>query len=141
MLCIVTFMVTTSSPIKLAFTLTLCSLAATLSVYSSTSNVFPCCALVISFSSGIIILFCYSRTITLYERKNKAYKSTILAIPVIILFITLERGDNLIRPIKKCLIEINCPIIVAMMGLILCCIVAINVRIVNPSKQLIRSYL
>ena len=140
LLCVVALIVTASSPIKLAFTLTVRSLGVRTLVYISTARVFPPRALVISFSSGIIILFCYSSTMTRYERKTtpNILSSTLclLACPALL----VSRNRILRRPIKKCVIELNTPLLLGMMGLILCCIVAINISVIDPTKQLINSY-
>nr|YP_010354355.1 NADH dehydrogenase subunit 6 [Lepidoglyphus destructor]UOG85323.1 NADH dehydrogenase subunit 6 [Lepidoglyphus destructor] len=140
LLCVVALMMTASSPMKLAFTLTVSSLGVSTLVYMSTASVFPPSALVISFSSGMMILFCYSSTMTSYESKTtpNILSSTLclLACPALL----VSSNSMLSSPMKKCVMELNTPLLLGMMGLILCCMVAINMSVMDPTKQLMNSY-
>nr|UBQ34135.1 NADH dehydrogenase subunit 6 [Lepidoglyphus destructor] len=140
MLCVILLMVSVSSPMKLAFTLTVSSLGVSVLVYSSTTSVFPPSALVISFSSGMMILFCYSSTMTSYESKTNPNILTSALCLSICPALLVSSNSLLDSPMKKCVLELNTPMLLGMMGLILCCMVAINMSVMNPTKQLMSSY-
>jgi len=133
-------MVTLLSPIKVAFSVTTLSVIVRLISYSARSSVFPASAITISFSSGIIILFCYCAIITSFERKR--YRKLILGTLVVALPVTLRITENLnLSRVAKTSINLRVsPLLARAIGVILVCIVSINSRIFSPSKSIISSY-
>ena len=127
------------SPLKVAFSVTLVSVALRVALYSTTSSVFPASGVVISFSSGIIILFCYCAMIRNYERKNSGViKWGFLALRVV-LWRSWEtrKGGYTRREVSRAM---SSPILVFAIIVIITTMVCINKRIFTPTKSLMGSY-
>ena len=112
-----------------------------MSAFSSTLSIFPRAGVVISFSSGIIILFCYCAIITNYERKN-INKTTLIIVVVASVMLRNTRilenkqtTNNLSTRIMS-----RRPILIIGMIVILVRIVCINKAIFSPKKTIISSY-
>uniref|UniRef100_UPI00315C520E NADH dehydrogenase subunit 6 n=1 Tax=Sancassania mycophaga TaxID=3127633 RepID=UPI00315C520E len=129
------------SPIKVAFSVTISSIMVSVGCYSLCVAIFPSAGVVISFSSGMMILFCYCAMMTNYESKN--YKNNtilmalILTMPLMIMMSeNMQMGNNM-----KNMLSINSsPLIVSVMGVIILGMICINKSMFSPSKTLITSY-
>lgn len=134
-ICLLPFL----SPIKTALTVTMRSLLVRTWAYSSRSEIFVACAIIISFSSGIIILFCYCAILSTYERKN-TNKTLILGVIVsstIWCVFTNEAEPNS----KNIEITINSGVSLCLaITIIIIAIICINKRTFNPKKTLKSSY-
>lgn len=98
-------------------------------------------ALIISFSSGIIIIFCYTAIISNYENKIRLkYWQTIIILGVI--FCGLVCFNPAIREIqsKNTIIFISIPIITRIIIVVILSIKSINYVIIDPTKSLYSSY-
>lgn len=129
------------TPIKVAFTVTIRSVIVRIISYVYRSSVFPAAGVVISFASGIIILFCYCAILTRYERKT--VKSGIIVGVLAITFPLIIRiTENSIRTNNSRVREIisSSYFICAAIGVVLISIVCINKRVFSPNKNLVRSY-
>lgn len=134
-------MVPLISPIKVAFSVTLRSILVGVITYSLRSAVFPTSGVIISFSSGIIILFCYCAIITKHERKNFsniiATTALVLALPLLVCI----RETSIRNRNTKNLVNISTtPILIGAIVVILLAILCINKRMFSPVKSLIESY-
>lgn len=129
------------SPIKVAFSVTVRSVLVRITAYSIRSAIFPSAGVVISFSSGIIILFCYCAIITNHERKNYNNNiiifGTVVITPIIILLVEASASRN---NIKSSIVIRSSPFIIRAMCVIVIAIICINKRIFSPLKSLIASY-
>lgn len=130
-----------TSPIKIAFSITLSSIIVRILAYWPTSSIYPSCGVVISFSSGIIILFCYCAIINTHEKTPRKKKTAIIRIMVFITIFTIERRSTIESNTGKINIvtQLATTPLVAM-GVIILAIVCINKRIFSPRKRLSFSY-
>lgn len=87
------------TPLNLALTLTLTSITLRILAYRASLSVFPSAIILISFSSGTIILFCYCAIITNYIQKSSKRVlfniSLIIRLPIVITIRKrVEKVDN-----------------------------------------------
>nr|YP_009019421.1 NADH dehydrogenase subunit 6 [Aleuroglyphus ovatus]AGM14591.1 NADH dehydrogenase subunit 6 [Aleuroglyphus ovatus] len=134
-ICLLPFL----SPIKTALTVTMSSLLVSTWAYSSSSEMFVACAIIISFSSGMMILFCYCAMLSTYESKN-TNKTLILGVIVsstIWCVFTNEAEPNY----KNMEMTINSGVSLCMaMTIIIMAMICINKSTFNPKKTLKSSY-
>ena len=129
------------SPIKVAFSVTLRSVLIGVAAYSISSAVFPTSGVIISFSSGIIILFCYCAIITNHERKNFSNIITTTALVITLpLLVSIRESGIRSRNTKNIINIARTPILLGAIRVILLAILCINKRIFSPVKTLIASY-
>ena len=116
------------------------SLITSIISYFNLNSIFTISAIILSFSSGIIILFSYCALITIYEEKIK--NKTGILIFIIILIIIFSSQTNLyITEYKKTLENSISPSFLTIaIILILISIICINKRILNPQKSLNNSF-
>lgn len=129
------------SPIKVAFAITTASLLVRITAYSIRMSVFPRAGVVISFSSGIMILFCYCAIITNYERKNTTRK--ILIISTVILVIALQTTRNNTQTSNNTAtgrILRSSPFLLLGIIVIVVAMVCINKVMYSPKKAIISTY-
>lgn len=134
---------TSISPIKLTFIVVILSINSRIVCYLHTISIFPSSSIIISFASGIIILFCYCSIITNHERKNSSRNIKIIATEVLIL-VTIrgiaETRESLSSSIRKRTLRVSSPFIITAMVVLLITMVCINKRIFSPKKSLSLSY-
>nr|YP_009050197.1 NADH dehydrogenase subunit 6 [Sancassania berlesei]AGZ63935.1 NADH dehydrogenase subunit 6 [Sancassania berlesei] len=129
------------SPIKVAFTITVASLIVSVSAFSSTLSIFPSAGVVISFSSGMMILFCYCAMMTNYESKN-INKTTVMMVVVASVMLSntsmlenKQTTNNLSTSMMS-----SSPMLIMGMMVILVSMVCINKAMFSPKKTMISSY-
>jgi len=127
------------SPIKVAFSVTTTSILIRLTAYINRSSVFPRSGIIISFSSGIIILFCYCAILTRYERKNYRNKIIITLTITCFTIIAIREKEGLTNIITANIINIS-PFLVIAIAVIILSMVCINKTMFTPTKSLITSY-
>jgi hypothetical protein len=127
------------SPVKIAFFTTILSILVSISAYPIRISVFPPSAVVISFSSGIIILFCYCAIITTHERKNSKNNIMILITTTIVLFST-KRETTHSPTSTKIITTLASPFIWIAIAIIILAIVCINKSMYSPIKTLVQTY-
>jgi len=130
------------SPLKIAFSTIILSIIVSIWIYRIRISLFPACRVTISFSSGIIVLFCYCTLLINYETKKYkiSINYTILAALLIIL-----NNTNIIEIIKtrrnKKIVSISfSPILIIRIIIVLISIVCINKTINNLNKAIRESY-
>lgn len=130
------------SPIKTTFCVVMLSLACATEIYNKYISAFPPCATIISFSSGIIILFCYCSIISNYERKiNRINKNILIWITFIVITMSIsEAHTRMISDRCKTNIPLSTPFIVTAIIVVVLTIKTINKRIFSPVKSLNSSY-
>lgn len=126
------------SPIKTSVLITVVSLIISFRMYRNIPFLFPPRVLVISFSSSIIIVFCYCSIITNYESKTKIRK--ILMVTISALIVISNRESNRLRRVKNIGVSLNSSFFLVGMLFILVSIVCINKRVFRISKPLLQSY-
>lgn len=129
------------TPLNLALTLTITSIVLRIIVYSRSLSIFPSAIILISFSSGIIIVFCYCAIITNYIQKSSNRITLniilVLVLPLIISIRKLEnKNDNsvLIKSLS------TTPIVCLAIRVVIVSIICINKRIYKKEKPLKISY-
>lgn len=134
--------ITSASPIKLSLRLRLASIRVALLTYSQYTRIFAASTVVISFSSGIIILFCYCSILTNSERKNKNQLAltTLVILPTIL---TSLRVKPFVQPSpnqENLRMTLSSPTLLVCMSLVVLAMVCINTSIFSPSKPLKTSF-
>lgn len=134
-------LLTNLTPLNLALILTTLSIVLRILAYSLSLSVFPSAIILISFSSGTIIVFCYCAIITNYIQKSSKrvifIRIVVVAIPWIITTRkTVNNIDNL-NLIKN--LSTSCIILTAIIIVILR-IMCINKRMYKKEKPLKISY-
>lgn len=129
------------TPLNLALTLTIASIVVRITAYSLSLSVFPSAIVLISFSSGTIIVFCYCAIITNYIQKStkRVILNIILlsSLPMVITIRKLSRevdNTNLTKNISSSIV-----ICVAIRVVILR-IMCINKSMYKKEKPLKLSY-
>lgn len=129
------------SPIKIAFSITIASIIVRIIAYWPTSSVYPSCGVIISFSSGIIILFCYCAIINTHEKTPRKKKTILTGLIITIILFRIENQTIIESNTRK--IKIVTPlstIPIAAIGVIILTMFCINKRIFSPRKRLSFSY-
>lgn len=129
------------TPLNLALTLTLTSITLRILTYRASLSVFPSAIILISFSSGTIILFCYCAIITNYIQKYSKRVlfniSLMIRLPIVITIRKrVEKIDNtlLIKTLS------SSGIICLAIRIIILRIMCINKTIYKKDKPLKISY-
>lgn len=128
------------SPLRIAFLIILFSLNLGILVYNVSSRIFPASGLIICFSSGIIIIFCYCRVRVNYIAQTFSKKKiilTALAIPLIRL--TIKRKPQYSNKEIRIIINSRTILVVCMLIVVLT-IVLTNKTLLNPYKSFKSSY-
>ena len=121
----------------------LLSLSCRVECYNKYISLFPSCATVISFSSGIIILFCYCCIISHHERKNKIKTNKtplIRAILILVITSVSETQSYVTSEVSKTNTPLTTPFIALAIAVVILTIKTINIRIFSPLKSLNSSY-
>lgn len=128
------------TPIKLAFLVTTVSVRARTAIYLRTGARFPRAALVISFSSGMIILFCYCATLSNHERKRRIRIVKVIVLTLIPVLIVIEEQATRASFNLESLSFRQLFFLTVAITTVIIAIVCINKRMFHPKKSLIRSY-
>jgi len=133
------------SPTKTSFFVVLTSLLVRVAAYSATSTVFPSARIAISFSSGMMILFCYCALMGGQEGKalkNRRIGLVLLAVLLGPLTVTVGESFGSTRNSKLLAITnmAYSPVLGVAMAVVVLAIVGINKSIYSPEKALTRSY-
>ena len=128
------------SPIKLSLTVIIASIIVRVSVVVRRRISVAPSAIVISFSSGIMILFCYCAAMSYYERKEKQNAIYLIILATLSLVAALE--ENMIETTENNIriVERYRQFLTVAIALVLVSIVAVNKRIYNKKKSLRRTY-
>lgn len=128
------------SPIKLSLTVIIASIIVRVSVVVRRRISVAPSAIVISFSSGIMILFCYCAAMSYYERKEKQNAIYLIILATLSLVAALE--ENMIETTENNIriVERYRQFLTVAIALVLVTIVAVNKRIYNKKKSLRRTY-
>mgnify|MGYP006868323950 CR=1 FL=1 len=127
------------TPIKLAFLITIISILVSIECYEATNSIFFSRRVVISFSSGIIIIICYTALISNFESKNKNLRAIVILLALTIIIVTPKKITNVL--FKSTTTQpINSILIIFLIFMVIMSIKAINQRLFNPSKSIISSY-
>nr|YP_010503025.1 NADH dehydrogenase subunit 6 [Thyreophagus entomophagus]UXD78887.1 NADH dehydrogenase subunit 6 [Thyreophagus entomophagus] len=129
------------TPLKTTFLIIFWSIISSLQIYWKTSEIFPTSSVVISFSSGMMVLFCYCAMLTPYENKSKKNKKMILMITITLLLLTsmMEKTSVAMSNKESMKATLYTPLLLAM-TLVIMSMKSINLVMFNPSKPLISSY-
>jgi len=88
-------MIKTSDPFKLSISLLIVSILSALYIIYKTTSMWITAIILLTFSRGIIILFCYSASLINIETKNPIHlkwKNRIIIVPSIIIFNLRQRN-------------------------------------------------
>lgn len=143
---VVFIIVNKTSPMKLALMVCVMSVLLSFIYYTQTISLFTRRVVIISFSSGIIILFCYCASLCSYETSTKPQTPIHIAMVVVLimglLIFKLPINTNTRTTptfLKACLVETS-RLLVFLIGVVILVIITINKAIFNPQKKIIKSY-
>nr|QFG71635.1 NADH dehydrogenase subunit 6 [Histiostomatidae sp. XFX] len=127
------------TPLKLAFMITLMSIWVALMCYQMSSSIFCSSAVLISFSSGMMIILCYTAMMSNFESKNKNLSSFFNSVSMILLLLITKKTSS-VSVKENVQSVVNSSTIIILMVLVICSMKSINQSIFNPSKSMISSY-
>nr|YP_009862155.1 NADH dehydrogenase subunit 6 [Carpoglyphus lactis]QKV10190.1 NADH dehydrogenase subunit 6 [Carpoglyphus lactis] len=130
------------TPIKYTFSLTLSSLVVMIMSYEFCNSIFLSMAVVISFSSGMMILFSYCSVMTSYESKNKSSSASMLLymlLGTLVLFLSPLSKNCLTGSVKMSMMASGLSLMF-MMSLVILVMLMINKSLMSPKKSLLSSY-
>lgn len=128
------------TPTKIAFLLTTFSIIVRILIYSTTTSVFCARTVLISFSSGIIVVLCYCSISSNFETKTLAKVTELAYVSTLILTFTIRKIKYRINQEIAIKIFINSIIVTLIIIIILIAIKAVNINILNPTKSIILTY-
>nr|YP_002650713.1 NADH dehydrogenase subunit 6 [Dermatophagoides pteronyssinus]ACF54666.1 NADH dehydrogenase subunit 6 [Dermatophagoides pteronyssinus] len=132
-----------SSPLKLSLFLTLISTTLGLLMYMISSSVFISCCLIISFSSGMMILFSYCSISSFYEYKNNLKNNMWFLLMSLLLLMLMLPQEKLTPSLEK--LSMGTYIIpfmlIFLMFMVIVSMKCMNISFFNPTKKLMQSYL
>lgn len=134
----------TFSPFKLSLFLRLVSVLMRRVCYFLTGRVFVSSALVISFSSGMIILFSYCAIVSNYQTKNKMLGLVLFCLIVggiflFLLFRVFSKEGFMLQRVRQGLVS-ETSVLLFLMIMVFFSIFNINKTYFNPTKKFIQSY-
>nr|YP_009051472.1 NADH dehydrogenase subunit 6 [Psoroptes ovis]AIH15205.1 NADH dehydrogenase subunit 6 [Psoroptes ovis] len=131
-----------SSPFKISLMLAFVSTMCSAFLYFKSSSIFLCCSLVISFSSGMMILFSYCSMFSSCEYKNKAKLNlSPLILSLLMLSMLMVPQTTLFSSMEKlCSMVSVCLYMVFLMFIVIISMSAMNISFFNPTKKLMQSY-
>lgn len=136
-----TFINQSRSPFKLSLFLTITRTLIRGILYLMCNSIFIPCSLIISFSSGIIILFLYCSLCSTYERKNNLKINTIISVTIIITLALYIPEEKYMYSLEKTInITRFSYSLVFVMFIVIISIKCINMSFFNPTKKIIQSY-
>lgn len=136
-----TFINQSRSPFKLSLFLTITRTLIRGVLYLMCNSIFIPCSLIISFSSGIIILFLYCSLCSTYERKNNLKINTIISVTIIITLALYIPEEKYMYSLEKTInITRFSYSLVFVMFIVIISIKCINMSFFNPTKKIIQSY-
>lgn len=103
-------------------------------------NRFTTAALIISFSSGIIIIFCYCATLSNYEKKSKSRITCTIVIFILGALTTCSENIRDSTNLSERIIPAMSVTIVLAIVVVILSIIRVNKRIFHPTKTRISSY-
>lgn len=137
-----TIMVSFSRPIKKSFIIVVASVLISTIAYLSSSSIIPRCAIILTFSSGIITLFCYCCLTAGYEKapnKTPTPPLWVVISRVIVIITTREQANSPQR--AKIVINTGSSMFILMaIRVLLLAMVCINKALYNPAKPLMQRY-
>lgn len=127
------------SPVKNSLFVIFVSLLVRLFFYKFFINLFPCCRILISFSSGMMIIFCYCSIMRDFDRKNNF--NFYYSMSFLLGFSLLFDGGISFYPSSYSVILVTLnPFLFLLIGVVILVILCINKRIFNPKKSFLYSY-
>lgn len=132
-----------NSPIKTSIIVCILSIVVRIICYCISKSVFPSACIIISFSSGIIIMFSYCASTCNYEAsrdKNNKTSVIIAALMFRLIIRNNETNNYSTWNLEKSFIitsSINLLILIIYVVLIMC---AINFCLLSPRKKIIKTY-
>lgn len=137
-----------TSPIKISLIVCTSSVIFSLIYYNQTLSVFTRRVIIISFSSGIMILFCYCASLCSHETSTKP-STSYLTISIMLIILTLRvilfkspiTVNNRTTPtfLKASLMQ-NSRLLIFLIAVVIIVIITINERIYDPQKKIIKTY-
>lgn len=128
------------TPTKIAFLLTTFSIIIGIFMYSTRASVFCARAVIISFSSGIIVVLCYCSISSNFETKRISKITEAAIVSTLMITLTIRKIKYRINQEIIIKIFINSIIISLMIIFIFIAIKAVNINILNPTKSIILTY-
>lgn len=130
-------------PIKISFIVVLISVLVAANAYSISGRVIPSCATILTFSSGIIVLFCYCSIITIYEETPKKVRPIApIAVIGVALAISTITGDSKNTAIRSKIIihSEKARLMLIAVGVLVITMICINKALFSPNKPIIIRY-
>nr|YP_010354342.1 NADH dehydrogenase subunit 6 [Blomia tropicalis]UOG85310.1 NADH dehydrogenase subunit 6 [Blomia tropicalis] len=133
---------TSASPMKLSLSLSLASISVALLTYSQYTSIFAASTVVISFSSGMMILFCYCSMLTNSESKNKNQLAltTLVILPTMLTSLSVKPFVQPSPNQENLSMTLSSPTLLVCMSLVVLAMVCINTSMFSPSKPLKTSF-
>ena len=136
-LLILRFLIFNRSPLKISFLVILTSLLTRVEIYKNFYSLFPPSCVVISFSSGIIILFSYCTIITNYERKKSQKNLKLIIITTLLCLPFLRINENsILSNQEKLSTNLDSPYLLGILFVVILSIFCINNRAFSPIKPI-----
>lgn len=134
-------LLTNLTPLNLALTLTTTSMVVSMLAYSLSLSVFPSAIILISFSSGTIVVFCYCAMIANYiQKSSKRVIFTVTMVMLLPLVITTRKEIMVRDRINLTKNLSSSTIITTAILIVILRIICINKRMYKKEKPLKMSY-
>lgn len=127
------------SPLNISFRIIILSIMVTLTIYTKSSSIFLAGCVVISFSSGIIILFCYCRVSVNYEIKS-SIKIIVYYFLSLIIIINIITPPEIVSLSTRDRFILNSIITLIRIRVVILSLIGINKSIFYPIKGLLTTY-
>lgn len=134
-----------SSPLKISLMVCLTSVIMGVIFYTKTNSVFAGTTIIISFSSGIIVIFCYCASLCRFETSTKSInnKTIIIAFTLIltsrILYFNQPHTNNPQLASRSSIVH-SYSTLLLLIGVVIIIMIRINIRIFKPRKKIIKTY-
>nr|YP_009504249.1 NADH dehydrogenase subunit 6 [Histiostoma feroniarum]AWX53525.1 NADH dehydrogenase subunit 6 [Histiostoma feroniarum] len=128
-----------TSPLVFSFMVLTMSLWVAMVVLMMTSSMFSSCCMVISFSTGMMILFCYCSSMVSFEKKKLSKMNTVLPTIVFMLTTNSENMSELTN-VSMTSMEYQLQFLTAVIMLVVATMLSVNKTMFNPSKSSMSAY-
>nr|YP_010510814.1 NADH dehydrogenase subunit 6 [Chortoglyphus arcuatus]UBQ34122.1 NADH dehydrogenase subunit 6 [Chortoglyphus arcuatus] len=136
-LLILSFLMFNSSPLKISFLVILTSLLTSVEMYKNFYSLFPPSCVVISFSSGMMILFSYCTMMTNYESKKSQKNLKLIMMTTLLCLPFLSINENsILSNQEKLSMNLDSPYLLGMLFVVILSMFCINNSAFSPMKPM-----
>ncbi|ACV04220.1 NADH dehydrogenase subunit 6 (mitochondrion) [Dermatophagoides farinae] len=130
-----------SSPFKLSLFLTMTSTLMSGVLYLMCNSIFIPCSLIISFSSGMMILFLYCSLCSTYESKNNLKMNTIMSVTIMMTLALHVPEEKYMYSLEKTMNMTSFSYsLMFVMFMVIISMKCMNTSFFNPTKKMMQSY-